>query len=107
VSPSSSIAPSPTSHHRRGGAAKIIGKTIGWLILIALSTLAFGAIMSNRYRIYYVVRGIWYSFLSLDCTRRLMTLLRMDGGGPAASASLNEIIFDQNDLAEGLLMGDQ
>jgi hypothetical protein len=105
VAPSSSIVP-PPSPRKGGGVAKIIGKTIGWLILIALSTLAFGAIMSNRYRIYYVVRGIWYSFLSLDCTRRLMTLLRIDGG-PAASASLNEIIFDQNDLAEGLLMGDQ
>jgi len=99
------VVPSPP--HKRGGVAKVIGKTIGWLILIALSTLAFGAIMSNRYRLYYIGRGIWYSFLSLDCTRRIMALLRMDGPTSAPSASLNEIIFDQNDLAEGLLMGDQ
>lgn len=61
--------------------------------------------MSNRYRMYYFARGVWYTFISLDCTKRIMVWCRMDPS--TASASLNEIIFDQNDLAEGLLMGDQ
>ena len=100
-----SDAPSVAPHRRHHTLAKTIGKTIGWLILIALSTLLFGAIMSNRYRMYYFARGVWYTFISLDCTKRIMVWCRMDPS--TASASLNEIIFDQNDLAEGLLMGDQ
>jgi len=65
--------------------------------------------MSNRYRIYFALRGLWYTFLGLGCTRWICEKLHLSSqyhpvGG--TNHSLNEIIFDQNDLAEGLLMGD-
>jgi len=41
----------------------------------------------------------------MDCTRWLLNKLNI-GGHSSTQASLNEIIFDQNDLAEGLLMGE-
>lgn len=118
---SPSAAPSKNaSPSHKASIGKIIAKTLGWLILIALSVLLFGAAMSNRYQIYYALRGVWYTLLQMQCTRRVMTKLnactrwlmeklnvrsRDGGGGAAASGSLNEIIFD-NDLTEGLLMGD-
>ena len=54
--PSSAPAVLPPPKHNSIG--RVIGKTIGWLFLIALSVLCFGAIMSNRYRIYYALRGV-------------------------------------------------
>jgi len=111
----------------------MIARTIGWLIILALSVLCFGAIMSNRYRIYYALRGVrgsccvvvvdhllawlcwltivpptsitlqlWYAFLRLDCTRWIIRKVRRQG--PSSNTSLNEIIFDQNDMNEGLLL---
>lgn len=67
--------------------------------------------MSNRYQIYYALRGVWYTILQMQCTRWIVAklnvlLFRRGGGGGPASGSLNEIIFDNNDLTEGLLMGD-
>ena len=118
---SPSAAPSTTAPPpHKASIGKIIAKTLGWLILIALSVLLFGAAMSNRYQIYYALRGVWYTMLQMQCTRRIMAKLNActrwlmaklnlrsrDGGGTAASGSLNEIIFDNNDLTEGLLMGD-
>jgi len=81
--------------------------TIGLLILIALSVLLFGAIMSNRYQIYYALKGVWYTILQMGCTRWIIVKLNLGGNrGTGANGSLNEIIFEDNDLTEGLLMGD-
>jgi hypothetical protein len=80
---------------------RIIGKTIAWLILIMLSVVAFGAVMSNRYRIYFFLRGCWYTFVRLDCTVWILAKLR--AGRSSVDSSLNTIIFD-NEMTEGLLM---
>lgn len=80
---------------------RIIGKTIAWLILMGLSVVAFGAIMSHRYRIYFALRGLWYTLLRLDCTLWILRKLRMDTSH--VDTSLNTIIFD-NEMSEGLLM---
>jgi hypothetical protein len=83
---------------------RIIGKTIAWLIIIALSVVAFGAIMSNRYRIYFFLRGVWYTVLRMDCTAFILRKLRFwDGSSGSVDSSLNTIIFD-NEMTEGLLM---
>jgi hypothetical protein len=83
---------------------RIIGKTIAWLIIIALSVVAFGAIMSNRYRIYFFLRGVWYTVLRMDCTVFILRKLRFwDGSSGNVDSSLNTIIFD-NEMTEGLLM---
>jgi len=81
---------------------RIIGKTIAWLILIGLSVLAFGAIMSNRYRIYFFLRGVWYTILRMPCTIWVLRKLRLSDYQPVDN-SLNTIIFD-NEMQEGLLM---
>lgn len=108
--PTSSPSTSPTIDvppaHHKASIGKIIAKTFGWLILIALSVLIFGAAMSNRYQIYYALRGIWYTILQMECTRWIITKLNIGGRGGGTNTSLNEIIFDNNDLTEGLLMGD-
>jgi hypothetical protein len=108
-SASPSLDPNVPTKPHRSSIGKIIAKTIGWLILIALSVLGFGAAMSNRYQIYYALRGVWYTILQMECTRWIVTKLNLGGGGRGgrgANSSLNEIIFDNNDLTEGLLMGD-
>jgi hypothetical protein len=84
---------------------RILGKTLAWLILIALSVLMFGACMSNRYRIYYHVRGLWYALLRWHGTQWVIRKLRLDRFFGGQESSLNDIIFD-NDLQEGLLMQD-
>jgi hypothetical protein len=81
---------------------RIIGKTIAWLIIIALSVVAFGAIMSNRYRIYFFLRGVWYTILRMDCTLWIMRKLRF-WDSDEIDGSLNTIIFD-NEMTEGLMM---
>ena len=98
---------SPASPHA-SSIGKIIAKTLGWLILIALSVILFGALMSNRYRIYYALRGVWYSILRMECTRWIVSKLNFRRGASeeTGGGALNEIIFDNNDLTEGLLMGD-
>lgn len=99
---------SPHHHHHHIHVWKILCKTIAWMIVAGLSVLAFGSCMSNRYRIYYYMRGTWYSFLRLRCTQSVLMVLRLDGwvfGRRSTDTSLNEIIFDgNNDLHEGLLM---
>jgi hypothetical protein len=80
------------------------------MIVAGLSVLAFGACMSNRYRIYYYLRGSWYRFLRMDCTQWILRKTRLDGYffGGRSSSSLNDIIFEggggASDLHEGLLM---
>jgi hypothetical protein len=95
---SSDNAPVP---HKKMSFLKIIGKTIAWLIIIALSVVAFGAIMSNRYRIYFFLRGVWYTILRMECTLFVMRKLRFNTSN--VDTSLNTIIFD-NEMTEGLLM---
>eukprot|EP00980_Cylindrotheca_fusiformis_P016762 scaffold5048_cov121-Cylindrotheca_fusiformis.AAC.13 len=108
VSPAPSSAPTgvaPAHHVSRWG---ILGKTVAWLALCALSVLAFGALFSNRYRIYYYGKSAWYGFLRWNATRKVLRFLRLDGfvgGGAYEETSLNEIIFD-NDLSQGLMMQD-
>lgn len=107
-------APSEAPHdHRRRRRVhwwKVLGKTAAWMVLAGLSVLAFGSCMSNRYRIYYYLRGSWFSFLRLGCTRSILRTLRLDGfvfggGRRGRDSSLNDVIFEGgNDLHEGLLM---
>ena len=60
--------------------------------------------MSNRYRIYYFLRGVWYTLLGLDCTQWLFQKLGIHGGYyQPVDTSLNTIIFD-NEMSEGLLL---
>ena len=59
--------------------------------------------MSNRYRIYYFLRGVWYTILGLECTQFILNKLRLGGGREAMDTGLNTIIFD-NEMSEGLLL---
>lgn len=93
--------PSPTQHHKWWKIVKLVLKTGFWMLVAGLFFFAFGAAMSNRYRIYYYVRGLWYSFL-----RKLKSLRRGGQDGGAANSTLNDIIFSDNDLQEGLLTRD-
>jgi hypothetical protein len=98
---------------------RVLFKTLAWLLFAGLAVLGFAACMTHRYRIYYYLRGLWYTFLRLECTQWILHKLRLErfffggggsggGGGGRGSnyTSLNEIIFDTNlgDLQEGLLM---
>jgi hypothetical protein len=98
----------PADHHGHHMSFwSILGKTIAWCIIILLVFLAFGAIMSNRYRIYYFMRGVWYTILALDCTR---WIVRKATGRDYQSidASLNTIIFDnENEMTGGLLLREE
>jgi len=104
------LPPSPDLPGKKASTGRIIAKSIGWLIIVALSVLLFGAVMSNRYQLYYALRGIWFTILQMDCTRWIMNKLNLRGARrrrAGADGSLNELIFDENnDLTEGLLMGD-
>jgi len=83
---------------------RFIEKTIALFIFLVLSLLAFGAIMSNRYRIYFFLRGVWYTILGLECTRWIMRKLRIsDGGYQPVDRGLNTVIFE-NEMDQGLLM---
>lgn len=97
----------PTDHGKhKTSILGIISKTIAWFILIALSLLGFGSCMSNRYRIYYFFKGIWYTFLRLDCTNWILCKLRLRGDSyTPMNNSLNTVIFEQDGVSsEGLLM---
>jgi hypothetical protein len=91
--------PSPTQHHPRRewwrNFGKFLLKAVCWIFIVGLFFFAFGAVMSNRYRIYYYLRDAWYSLL------RKLKWKQSDGSAP--SAILNDIIFSDNDLQEGLL----
>jgi hypothetical protein len=87
-------------HHDHDWWAKVrrlVFETIIWGVLAVLFFFAFGGIFSNRYRIYYYLRGSWYSFYHRVFRRR-------DSGNSAPSSTLNEIIFSDDTLQEGLLM---
>ena len=109
---------------------RILAKTLAWCILLALSVLLFGAIMSHRYRILYFCKGLWLVIMRLQCTQTL--LLRLSqctdwimerlpwrrssrGGGNGGAGGLNTILFSSseddaahyyNEMREGLLHGD-
>jgi len=107
--PTLSPTTSPTQNNKKdhewwNNVWKVIMKSIFWLFMAGLSVLAFGAIMSNRYRIYYYLRGIWYTFTHK--LRRFSPLIRRTDTNADPSSTLNQIIFsdDDNDLQEGLLM---
>ena len=100
----------PSDHNNKNehhvSFLRIIGKAIAWMILLFLGTLAFGGFMQHRYRVYYFVRGCYYTVLRLGCTQWIFSKLRFNnrgGGGAAVDNSLNTIIFD-NEMTEGLLM---
>lgn len=104
-----SLAPSRSSSRKKTTTGKIIAKSIGWLIVVAFSVLLFGAVMSNRYQLYYALRGVWFTILQMDCTRWIMSKLNFRGRRHRSGADgyLNDIVFDENnELTEGLLMGD-
>lgn len=69
--------------------------------LLVLNT----AFMANRYRIYFFLRGVWYTILQMECTLWLMRKLRIADyfGYQPVDASLNTSIFE-NEMNEGLLM---
>jgi len=94
--------PYPTHHpHHEWWKSlwKFLLKTVCWMFIAVLFFFAFGAVMSNRYRIYYYLRGSWYSLL------QKLKWSRLSGrDGSAPSSTLNDIIFSDNDLQEGLLM---
>jgi hypothetical protein len=95
---------------------RILGKTIAWCILLALSILLFGACMSHRYRLWSLCRNAAYRLQRLECTRnvwerlqRLDPRARGNNSSYAGSAhhDLNTIIFDaSHEMSEGLLMRD-
>mmetsp|Transcript_22984 Transcript_22984/g.50094 ORF Transcript_22984/g.50094 Transcript_22984/m.50094 type:complete len:215 (-) Transcript_22984:267-911(-) len=82
---------------------RFIEKTIALFILLVLSLLAFGAIMNNRYRIYFFLRGIWYTILGMQCTRWVLRKLRLGGDYQPVDQGLNTVIFE-NEMDQGLLM---
>jgi hypothetical protein len=84
----------------------IVRKTVAWLIIIALGVLAFGACMSHRYRIYFFLRGVWYTILRMRCTQWVFRKLRVFGGsGQQVDSGLNTIIFD-SEMSDGLLLNE-
>jgi len=102
--PTAAPIPPPPGHHLSGWA--ILGKAIAWLLLTALAILAFGALFSNRYRLYYHAQSAWCTFLGWHTTRKVLRFLRLeDYFGGYRESSLNGIVFDY-DLAEGLVMQD-
>jgi hypothetical protein len=82
---SSAPSPSPTAmetklvphHHKRESLARILGRSLAWLIVLGLSVLAFGFVMQHRYRIYFFLRGVYYSILSLECSQYLNRTLHL------------------------------
>ena len=54
------MTPSSSQQQHHFSILQIIAKTIAWLIIILLSVVAFGAMMSHRYRVYYFLRGMYY-----------------------------------------------
>jgi hypothetical protein len=109
--PSPTAVPTASSNNknptrRHVSLVQIIAKTMAWLILIFLSVVAFGACMSHRYRIYYFLRGCYYTILRLDCTIWMVSKLRQlpfVSNNNNSDYSVNTVIFD-NDMNEGLLM---
>ncbi len=102
IAPTLPPTPAPTPHHRHEwwiNLFKFLIKTALWGFVAILFFFAFGAVMSNRYRIYYYLRGSWYSLL-----RKLKWPWQSGRDGSAPSSTLNDIIFSDNDLQEGLLM---
>ena len=107
-SPTTNVTPStaaPTSspaqhkHHEWWlNVRRVIIETGLWLFIIGISALAFSAIMSNRYRIYFYLRGSLYTFL------HKIKSLRRSKDSTTASSSLDEIIFSDDGLQEALLM---
>jgi hypothetical protein len=91
-----------SKQHRGFSIWRMLGKTLAFLILLFLSVLAFGAIMNHRYRIYYFLKGLWYTIMGLECTRWMLAKLglrhRVD------TSEMNTVIFDDNEMSYGLLM---
>jgi hypothetical protein len=91
-----------TKQHGSFSIWRMLGKTLAFLILLFLSVLAFGAIMNHRYRIYYFLRGLWYTIIGLECTQWILGKLglrhRVD------TSAMNTVIFDDNEMSYGLLM---
>lgn len=91
----------PATHHM--SFLRFIEKTIALFILLVLSLLAFGAIMANRYRIYFFLRGVWYTILSMECTRWVLRKLRISPDYTPVDPGLNTVIFE-SEMDRGLLM---
>jgi len=67
-------------HHHHPSVLRVLGKTIGWLIIIGLSVVGFGAVMSHRYRIYFCLRGLWYALLRTNFVRSILNKIGRGGG---------------------------
>jgi hypothetical protein len=97
---------SPTTPHKGIYFWRFVEKTIAYLILLVLALLGFGALMANRYRIYFFLRGVWYTILQMECTLWCMRKLRIAdyfGYSHPMDSTLSTSLFE-NELNEGLLM---
>ena len=59
--------------------------------------------MQNRYRIYFFLRGVWYTILRMQCTHWILVKLRLrDDAG--LDPSLNAALFENDGMDQELLM---
>mmetsp|Transcript_19868 Transcript_19868/g.36074 ORF Transcript_19868/g.36074 Transcript_19868/m.36074 type:complete len:232 (-) Transcript_19868:136-831(-) len=87
-------------HHKKGPTvAKLIAKTLGWFVLIFLSGLVFAAGVSQKERIFYLLKECWYRVRQSGFTRWLARKFRRGGG--RSDNSLSEVVFDSSD-ADGM-----
>mmetsp|Transcript_5324 Transcript_5324/g.6474 ORF Transcript_5324/g.6474 Transcript_5324/m.6474 type:complete len:265 (+) Transcript_5324:218-1012(+) len=103
------LSPTPKKNKKKHlSIGRIIAKTIAYILIMILCVLLFGAIMSNRYRIYYALRGLWHVILQLNCTRWIRQKIRYGfRRSPSSGGSLNDTIFEpSNDMTQGLLLND-
>mmetsp|Transcript_16225 Transcript_16225/g.21230 ORF Transcript_16225/g.21230 Transcript_16225/m.21230 type:complete len:223 (+) Transcript_16225:90-758(+) len=93
----------PPASHKKWSFWRFVEKTIAWFMLLVLALLAFGAFMSNRYRIYFFLRGVWYTILRFECTGWILRKLRLSHSYEPVDPGLNTVIFE-NEMDQGLLM---
>eukprot|EP00978_Attheya_sp_CCMP212_P047025 scaffold421188_cov47-Attheya_sp.AAC.15 len=107
-------------HHKKGPTVgKLIAKTLGWFVLIFLSGLVFAAGVSQKERIFYLLKEgtdfvvslllvqCWYRVRQSGFTRWLARKFRRGGG--RSDNSLGEVVFDSSDadgMSEPFLMRD-
>jgi len=103
--PTSSPSAAPHASKPHFSFWRIIGHTIAWMILLLLGTIALGAVMQHRYRIYYFARGCYFTVLQMSCTQWILRKLSFERAGSAVDTSLNTILFSSDsEMTEGLLM---
>jgi hypothetical protein len=103
--PAPSPSPPPPPDPTKFSLLRFVEKTLALCILFVLALLAFGAIMQNRYRIYFFLRGVWYTILRMSCTHWILVKLRIRSDSTSIDSSLNAALFENDDMMDqGLLM---